>query len=130
MKTVEEVIDLTLQRWTKYLQLRDWGITVSVVDKKKMKKTVGVEVRGCVLYEIYEKSANIFILDSVGLTEIEEILVHELLHLCFYHEARFFNTISEYVGDDAVQELLSNQHKDIIERMLHQLTSALLKERK
>lgn len=129
MKTKEEVIAVCLERWIKYLQLQDWGVAISIVDKKKMKKTIGLDVRGCVVYELYKHEACIFLLDTVPDTDIESVIVHELLHLCLAPDSRFLDKIIEFVGDDNVKELLTEFYKDGLERLLHQLTSALLKER-
>lgn len=129
MQTIEGIIATCLEKWVKRLQLSEWEIFVSIVDKKAMKAACGGDVMGCCLYEIYTKKATIHLRDILSEIDIEKTLLHELLHLCLADDNKLWVRISAYVGDDAVQELINSLKTDCAERLIHIITSALLKER-
>ena len=129
MNTIDGVIAVLLDKWVRRLGLTEWEILVSIVDSKKMKKTAISEVKGCVEYELFSHKANIFLLDKLDEIEIEPVIVHELLHLCFSDHDRFYVRIIDYVGDEAVQELLNKMRTDQVERLLHIISSSLLREK-
>ena len=129
MKDVIEISSSLLKKWQGRLQLNDWDIQISFVDTEKMKEVVGADVEGSVLYEIYKQTATIHILDSVSDVRYEEIIVHELLHIVFGWETRHYANILTSTFDEDNALLISDFRKDYMERIIHQITSALLRER-
>lgn len=86
-KTREEqqpILNAMVQKWAKILRLQDWDITIEMVDKKDL--TLG-NVAGEISWNREHQHAEILILDPSQLkenmmeTDIEETVIHELLHL-------------------------------------------------
>lgn len=72
-----------LKEWQGKLRLQDWMINVEIVRQREMSQ---MNRLGEVEFNVYAKTANISILDPVdyddwGKQDMENTLVHELLHL-------------------------------------------------
>lgn len=128
MKDKPEIIATLIEKWQKRLELRDWEIVASIVDLKAMKKLIDAEVDGCIVYEVYRLQAHIYVLNKVEDVELESVILHEMLHIVLSAHCLFYKRIIGFVGDDNVIELLTTLRTDILERLLHQITSALLRE--
>ncbi len=124
-----KVLELLAEKWQKLLQMKDWEIVFSIVDKEAMKKAVGKVVEGGVKYDLFKYTATVLILSSVPESKYEEIIIHEFLHLVFAWETRHYADVVVEIGNDEVALLLSELRTDAVERILHQITSALMKER-
>ncbi|WP_160112318.1 hypothetical protein [Salicibibacter kimchii] len=99
----QEELEQKLVYWQKILKLQDWDISI---EKKKM---IGEDFEGNVQCFLESKEAFISILDedyrpddSLGEHDMEETLVHELLHLHLY-------PISEIAEDKPNYDLFEEQ---------------------
>ena len=77
MSISEEQIGVLLKKWQKTLRLRDWDIKLVLVDKKWRKS-------GDIKIDRDNQMAALLINGSVPEGQLEEVVVHELLHLRLY----------------------------------------------
>jgi len=100
-----EKLNQKLKYWQEKLRLRDWIINVKIMRQREMSQS---DRLGEIQFNVYKKTALISILDPVDHDDwfeqdMENTLVHELLHL-------HFSGISYHFGkDDNVYDMLEEQ---------------------
>lgn len=83
-KEQQPILNAMVHKWAGILRLRDWDITIEMVDKKDLSLE---GVAGEISWNREHQHAEIRILDSSQLKadmihpDIEETVIHELLHL-------------------------------------------------
>ena len=77
MSISEEQIGVLLTRWQRILRLRDWDIKHVLVTEKWRKS-------GDIKIDRDNRMAALMVNDSVPEKQLEEVVVHELLHLRLY----------------------------------------------
>lgn len=113
----EKQLQEKLHYWQEKLRLKDWIVKVKIVRQREMSKIDGI---GEIQFSIHNKTAMIYILDPVDYDDwekqdMENTLVHELLHL-------HFSQISYHFGKDSeVYEVFEEQ---AIESIAHGLIEA------
>ncbi|MDD9147361.1 hypothetical protein OYT88_02200 [Sporolactobacillus sp. CQH2019] len=101
----EEQLQKKLSYWQNRLRLKDWDITVSI---KRMSQFSSDNLQGECEWVLQSKVARIRILDpddfthSILTNDMEECLVHELLHL---HFAPFDNEKNYMVQEQAIEAI-------------------------
>jgi len=73
----ENKIEKHLRKWQDILRLRDWDIKFQIVEKE-WRKTGDIKI------DLDDKKAIMLINKNPGSENIEEVVVHELLHLKVY----------------------------------------------
>lgn len=77
MKVYKKDVDKHLTRWQDRLRLRDWGITIKIVRKPWRKS-------GDIQTDLENKKAVLLINQNPKCRDLEEIVVHELVHIKLY----------------------------------------------
>lgn len=94
------------KEWQKILRLQDWDIELRLVTLEQM----GNDAQGCIMPSLPNKTAVMFILDQGSYTDdifpqdMEETLVHELVHL---HTAPFCPEDETFLEEQAVELMAS-----------------------
>ena len=108
-KLTQKQLDKKLKYWQKVLELRDWHIKARIVKSKDMPTKY---YAGCVSWDLQYKAAKISILDFediptdvIAEPDMEETLVHELLHLQL---APIHNDFGESTGYEMKEEQVIN----------------------
>lgn len=80
----QPILDAMVQKWARILRLQDWDITIAMVDKRDLSLE---NVAGEISWNREHQQAEIRIMDpsqrpaDMMETDIEETVIHELLHL-------------------------------------------------
>jgi len=77
MKVYKKDVERYLTRWQDRLRLRDWDITIKVVRTPWRKS-------GDIQADLENKTATILVNQKPKCQDLEEIVVHELLHIKLY----------------------------------------------
>jgi len=77
MKVIKKDVEKYLSRWQNRLQLRDWDITVKII-RTRWRKSGDIKV------DLENKKATLLINYNPKCLNLEEIVVHELLHIKLY----------------------------------------------
>lgn len=114
----EDQLQEKLNYWQKRLRLQDWIIEVSISRGRDMLENS----LACVNWELRKKMASIKILDQLdyppdimGVRNMENDLVHELLHLHFapindhFGEEGFYTTFEEQAIESIASGLTYNE---------------------
>src|SRR5690625_2812996 len=116
----KEQLEQKLKYWQSKLRLNDWKINAQITRDKDMSQR---DRLGEVEYNIYKKEAFIRILDPVdyddyGKQDMENTLVHELLHIHFsgicYHFGKnddVYNVLEEQAIESITSGLISLERK-------------------
>lgn len=114
----EEELQERLKYWQEKLRLQDWIVEVQISRGKDMME----DTCACVDYTLSKKMASVKILDPIdypddvmGERDMENDLVHELLHL-------HFAPINEHFNDD--NEIYSTFEEQAVESIASGLISA------
>ena len=101
-------------KWQKVLRLRDWEIDINFYRARDFSN---LDALGECVFNINSKEASIKILDPIDFEteyDIEEVVVHELLHLHFAQWTAANNyecPISAEQGIDAIAQALTKLEK-------------------
>ena len=113
-----------LEKWQTVLRLQDWDIRLQLVDTP-WRKTGDIKV------DAHDKKA-ILLFNSVNLRgeNLEEVVVHELLHLKLWALDQMLETLLESVfgddPDDPKHLFARAQFMDVLEPTVEDLTKACL----
>jgi hypothetical protein len=77
MKVYKKDVEMYLTRWQERLRLRDWDIAIKIVRRPWRKS-------GDIQADLENKRATILINQKPKCQDLEEIVVHELLHIKLY----------------------------------------------
>jgi len=123
MRVSKEQIIEHLVRWQGILRLRDWHIDVHIVDQVWRKS-------GDIKVDDPNKMAVLMVNQTPVCDNLEEIVVHELLHLRLYGLSQMLeDLISGMFGnndDDSRREFAMNQYYTLLEPTVQDLTKSLL----
>lgn len=126
MKTTEEHICNLLKEWQDILRLRDWDIKPVLV-KQKWRKSGDVKI------DRDNRMAALMINENTDTAHLEEVVVHELLHLKLYGMDQFIEeTINILFGtedSDPKKEFAMNRFFLELESTVEDLTKAILTAR-
>ena len=120
VSTLEELIN----KWQDILRLRDWDIKLKIVETEWRKS-------GDIKIDMDDKKAFMLINNNPKSTNLEELVVHELLHLKLWGMDQmlegFINQIFGEGEGDIKKEFAMNQFFILLESTVEDLTKGLLK---
>ncbi len=123
MSISEEQIGVLLKKWQKTLRLRDWDIKLVLVTEKWRKS-------GDIKIDISNQMAALLIHESVPEEHLEEVVVHELLHLRLYGMDQMIEANIDIIfgpdGSDPKKQFATNTFFIELESTVENLTKALL----
>ncbi|WP_055668684.1 hypothetical protein [Desnuesiella massiliensis] len=113
-----------LNKWQDILRLRDWDIKLEIVDKEWRKS-------GDIKIDMDDKKAVMLINNNPKSTNLEELVVHELLHLKLWGMDQmlegFINQVFGTNEDDIKREFAMTQFFITLESTVEDLTKGFLK---
>ncbi|GCD10549.1 hypothetical protein G9F71_013230 [Clostridium sp. FP2] len=113
-----------INKWQIILRLMDWDIKLQIVDKEWRKS-------GDIKIDIDDKKAVMLINNNPKSTNLEELVVHELLHLKLWGMDQmiegFINGVFGANEDDIKKEFAMNQFFILLESTVEDLTKGFLK---
>ena len=113
-----------IKKWQDVLRLRDWDIKLKIVDTEWRKS-------GDIKIDMDDKKAVMLINNNPKSTNLEELVVHELLHLKLWGmdqmiEGFIIQTFGED-DTDVKKDFAMNQFFTLLESTVEDLTKAFLK---
>jgi hypothetical protein len=123
MKLDEDEVAEYLNKWQNILRLRDWDMKTKIV-KSKWRKSGDIKI------DLEDKKA-VLLLNHVPKCEnLEELIVHELLHLKLYGMDQMIEDLLSIVygenGKNPKREFASTQHMVLLESTVEDLTKGYL----
>jgi len=123
MNVSEEEVRNYLGKWKEILRLRDWDIAIEIV-KTKWRKSGDIKI------DLADKKAFILVNHSPRCTNLEELVVHELLHLKLYGMDQMIeDLLSAVFGEkeqDPKREFAYTQFMVLLESTVEDLTKGYL----
>lgn len=123
MAVSSEEISKLLSKWQAILRLRDWDIQVRIV-KTKWRKSGDIKI------DMDDKKAVMLINNNPKTTNLEELVVHELLHLKLYGMDQMLENllVSVFGGDDddPKRKFAMHQFFTLLESTVEDLTKGFL----
>jgi hypothetical protein len=116
-------IEEYLNKWQNILRLRDWDVAIKMVEAKWRKS-------GDIKIDLEDKKAVLLINQNSKCKNIEELVVHELLHLKLYGMDQMIEDLVSIVygknEDDAKREFAHTQFMMLLESTVEDLTKGYL----
>lgn len=116
-------IEELIIKWKDILKLRDWDIKLTIVEKEWRKS-------GDIKIDMDDKKAVMLINNNPKSTNLEELIVHELLHLKLWGMDQmiegFINQVFGQDDDDIKKEFAMNQFFMLLESTVEDLTKGFL----
>ncbi len=116
-------VECHLKKWQDILRLRDWDINIILVDKPWRKS-------GDIKMDMDDKKAVMLINKSPKSTNLEELVVHELLHLKLWGMDQMIETLLTAVfgsdDNDPKKEFAMTQFLTLLESTVEDLTKGFL----
>jgi hypothetical protein len=113
-----------ITKWKDILRLRDWDIKLKIVETEWRKS-------GDIKIDIDDKKAVMLINNNPKSTNLEELVVHELLHLKLWGMDQmiegFINQVFGEGDGDIKKEFAMNQFFLLLESTVEDLTKGVLK---
>lgn len=123
MSISEEQIGVLLKKWQKTLRLRDWDIKHVLVTEKWRKS-------GDIKIDRDNQMAALLVNDSVPEEQLEEVVVHELLHLRLHGMDQMLEANIDIIfgpdSSDPKKQFALNTFYIELESTVENLTKALL----
>ena len=123
MKTNKEKVEKHLNRWQDILRLRDWDIVVKIV-RTKWRKSGDIKI------DLEDKKAVLLINHAPKCANLEELVIHELLHLKLYRMDQMLEDLLSIVygakEDDPKREFVYTQFMVALESTVEDLTKGYL----
>ncbi|WP_069650098.1 hypothetical protein [Caloranaerobacter ferrireducens] len=117
-------LEKLINKWQEILRLRDWDIKLKIVDTEWRKS-------GNIKIDMDDKKAVMLINSNPKFTNLEELVVHELLHLKLWGlDQMLEGLIIQVFGedeDDIKKEFAMNQFFLLLESTVADLTKGFLK---
>jgi hypothetical protein len=123
MSVNKKEIEKYLHRWQDILRLRDWDIVVKMV-KTKWRKSGDIKI------DSEDKKAVLLVNHTPKCTNLEELVIHELLHLKLHGmDEMIEDLLSTVFGkkeDDPKREFAYTQYMMVLESTVEDLTKGYL----
>jgi hypothetical protein len=123
MTVDENLIAQYLRKWQSILRLRDWDIMVEIV-KTSWRKSGDIKI------DLDDKKAVLLVNHSPKRENLEELVIHELLHLKLYGlDQMIEELLSAVYGEeekDPKREFASTQFMTLLESTVEDLTKGYL----
>ncbi|UCG29720.1 MAG: hypothetical protein JSV53_09475 [candidate division WOR-3 bacterium] len=118
-----KAIEKYLNKWQDILRLRDWDIVIKIV-KTKWRKSGDIKI------DLEDKKAVLLVNHKPKCTNLEELVIHELLHLKVYRMDQmlesFLSIIFGEKEDDPKREFAYTQFMMVLESTVEDLTKGYL----
>lgn len=112
-----------LNKWQDILRLRDWDISIKIV-KNKWKKSGDIKI------DLEDKKAFLLVNHIPKCTNLEELVIHELLHLKLYGMDQMIESLLSIVfgekEDDPKREFAYTQFMVLLESTVEDLAKGYL----
>jgi len=116
-------IEKYLNRWQDILRLRDWDIVIKIV-KTKWRKSGDIKI------DLEDKKAVLLVNHTPKCTNLEELVIHELLHLKLFGMDQMIEDLLSIVygekEDDPKREFAYTQFMMVLESTVEDLTKGYL----
>ncbi len=125
VKVREKEIETHLKKWQDVLRLRDWDILVRIV-RTKWRKSADIKI------DLEDKKAVLLVNQTPkceSLEELEELVVHELLHLKLYGIDQMIEYLLSLVygeKESSKRNFAETQFMVLLESTVEDLTKAYL----
>ena len=123
MSINKEEIEKYLNKWQDILRLRDWDIVVKIV-KTKWRKSGDIKI------DLEDKKAVLLVNHAPKCMNLEELVIHELLHLKLYGMDQMIEDLLSTVfgekKDDPKREFAYTQFMMALESTVEDLTKGYL----
>jgi hypothetical protein len=124
MSVDKKIVEKHLEKWQKILRLRDWDIAIKMVETKWRKS-------GDIKVDLEDKKAILLINQNpITCENVEELVVHELLHLKLYGMDQMIECLlSSVYGDnqaDPKRDFAYTQFMVLLESTVEDLTKGYL----
>lgn len=123
MKIKKEEIEKYLNKWQDILRLRDWDIIIKIV-KTKWRKSGDIKI------DLEDKKATLLVNHTPKCTNLEELVIHELLHLKLYGMDQMIESLLSIVfGEkegDLKREFAYTQFMVLLESTVEDLTKGYM----
>lgn len=123
MKLDEDEVAEYLNKWQNILRLRDWDMKTKIV-KSKWRKSGDIKI------DLEDKKAVLLLNHIPKCENLEELIVHELLHLKLYGMDQMIEDLLSIVygnkEKNPKREFASTQHMVLLESTVEDLTKGYL----
>ncbi len=123
MSANKEEIEGYLNRWQDILRLRDWDILIKIV-KTRWRKSGDIKI------DLDDKKAILLVNHTPKCTNLEELVIHELLHLKLYGMDQMLESLLSIIfgkkEDDPKKEFAYTQFMVLLESTVEDLTKGYL----
>jgi hypothetical protein len=123
MAVDRSVLESHLRKWQDVLRLRDWDIKLEIVQTEWRKS-------GDIKIDSDDRKAIVLINDQPKSTNLEELVVHELLHLKLWGMDQMIEGLIEAVfgtnDEDPKREFAMNQFMTLLESTVEDLAKGFL----
>jgi hypothetical protein len=123
MHVTQEIVEKYIDKWQDMLRLRDWDIRVQIVSTPWRKS-------GDVKIDLDDKKAVMLISQAPKSENLEELVVHELLHIKLYGldqmTEQLINILFGAIPDDPRREFAITQFFVLLESTVEDLTKGYL----
>ena len=123
MSANKEEIEGYLKRWQDILRLRDWDILIKIV-KTRWRKSGDIKI------DLDDKKAILLVNHTPKCTNLEELVIHELLHLKLYGMDQMLESLLSIIfgkkEDDPKKEFAYTQFMVLLESTVEDLTKGYL----
>jgi hypothetical protein len=120
---LKDKIKSRLDKWQDILRLRDWDITVNIVQTKWRKS-------GDIKIDLSDRKAVLLVNEKGIYTNLDELVVHELLHLKLYELDQLVEEQLEIIfgtdDTDPKRQFAYNQFMKVLESTVEDLTKGYL----
>ena len=120
---LKDKIKVNLDKWQNILRVRDWDITIKIVETKWRKS-------GDIKIDLSDRKAVLLVNRKGKCTNLEELVIHELLHLKLFELDQM---VEEQMGiifgtdeKDPKREFAYNQFMKVLESTVEDLTKGYL----
>lgn len=124
MQVNKNDIEKHLNVWQKTLRLCDWDINIKIVEEKWRKS-------GDIKIDLDDKKAILMINQNPKCTNLEELVIHELLHLKLYPMDQMIEELIDTIygsdSDDIKRQMPYGQFMTTLESTVEDLTKGYLK---
>lgn len=123
MNVSKEEIEEHLNRWQDILRLRDWDIVIRIV-KTQWRKSGDIKI------DLDDKKAVLLVNHTPKCENLEELVIHELLHVKLYGMCQMIEDLLSTVfgekEDDPKREFACTQFMMLLESTVEDLTKGYL----
>lgn len=123
MNVDEDEVAEYLDKWQSILRLRDWDITISIV-KTKWRKSGDIKI------DMEDKKAVLLLNYTSKCENLEELVIHELLHVKLYGMDQMIEDLLSIVygkkEKDPKREFANTQFMMLLESTVEDLTKGYL----